>query len=160
MRKFFIFLALLILVLILQFLFTGWTRKVSIDFFLILVIYWSYSTGKWRESALAGFFSGLLKDIFFFPLLGINAFSLVLIGFLVSEVEKRIYHQNIILFTLLVGLASLVNSFILSVWLTVFSSLPFTYSFKVSLYPTILYNCAVCFVIFLVKEEFFKRSTL
>ncbi|MCD6256599.1 rod shape-determining protein MreD [Candidatus Aerophobetes bacterium] len=98
MKKFFIFLVLLFLVLILQLTLAGWTRRVSIDFFLVFVIYWSYSTKKLNEAVLSGFFSGLLKDIFFFPLLGINAFSFVLVSFLVNEIEGRIYHQNIILY--------------------------------------------------------------
>jgi len=160
MKKFFIFLVLLFLALILQLTLAGWTRRVSIDFFLVFVIYWSYSTKKLNEAVLSGFFSGLLKDIFFFPLLGINAFSFVLVSFLVNEIEGRIYHQNIILFTMVVALASLIHSLITSIWLQVFSYLPFSSTFKTSLYPAIIYNCILCFIVFLVKEGALKKSTL
>ncbi len=151
MRKIFLFLILLILALILQIMFAGWSRKVAVDFFLILVIFWGWSNG-WKEGSLTGFFSGLIKDIFFSPLLGISAFPFLLLGFFAGEVGSRIYQQNIIFFTLFVGLALLIQSSILSFWLTIFYKYSFPSTFANSLYPALVPNCIFSFGVYLVKE--------
>ena len=157
MKKFCIYLFLLFLALILQFTFTGWYQKEIIDFFLIVVIFWSYFRG-WREGVLAGFFCGLTKDIFFFPLIGINAFSFVLIGLLVSEIKVRTYQQNLAFFTPMVGALFLLNSFVLAIWLFFFYHLTFTYTFISSLYPSLICTCGLCGGIFFIEEKLTKSS--
>jgi rod shape-determining protein MreD len=157
MRKFFLFLILLFVALFLQFLLTGWTEKIRVDFFLLLTVFWSQSRG-WKEGVIAGFFCGLVKDIFFFPFLGINAFSLVLVSWLVNEFQNRVYQQNAVFFTLLVGLSSLFYSTILSLWLAVFYRFSFVSSFLTSSYPALFYNCGFSFGIFTLKEMLTRRT--
>jgi len=157
MKKFLLFLLLLYLALSLQFIITGWMDRAIFDFFFVLVIFWSYFRG-WKEGLLAGFFCGLVKDIFFFSLVGVNAFSLSLIGFLVSEVEGMIYQQNVVFFTLIVAAAFLVNNLIVSIWLFLFYQFPFIHTFTSSFYPSLFYTCGLCSVIFLIGEKLARGS--
>lgn len=152
MKKFFLFLFLALLALIMQFIVTGWAGRAVMDFFLVLVVFWSYFRG-WKEGVLAGFFSGLIKDIFFFSLVGVNAFSLSLIGLLISEVKDRIYQQNVVFFALIVGGSFLVNSLIVCLWLWLFYHFPLLYTFVGSVYPSFFYICGLCIGIFLVLER-------
>lgn len=157
MKKLLLFLFALILAIALQFIVSGWAGKRVINFFLILVIMWGYHKG-WKEGILVGFFSGLVQDILFFPIIGINAFALSLIGFLTSEAKSKIYQQNIISFALMVGIVFLINNLIISLWILLFHRLPFVSIFLGSLHPSIFYTCGLCSFVFLVMAKPTKSS--
>lgn len=157
MKRFLLFVIFLLASLVLQFFTAGWADAVIVDFFLVLVMFWGWSSG-WKEGTIIGFFSGFLKDIFFSPILGINAFSLLLIGFSASEVGGRIYQQNIVFFTLMVALASLIHSCIQSLWLMFFYNYSFFYTFSNSFYPGFIYNCIVAFGVYVGKETLTEVS--
>ncbi len=140
MKKTVIFIFLVILVLILQGVLIGriqlrWGRP---DLPLILLIFWAWHN-NWKQGLIAGFVIGLLIDILFFPLLGLNAFSLALVGFLVAEIRERVL--------------------ILSFWLLVFNISPsFLEKIVFIVFPTLLYNCIISFPIFLLREIFWPKS--
>jgi rod shape-determining protein MreD len=160
MKKTVIFIFLVILVLILQGVLIGriqsrWGRP---DLPLILLIFWAWHN-NWKQGLIAGFIIGLLVDILFFPLLGLNAFSLALVGFLVAEMRERVYQDNVIFFILLIGAATVLNGIILSFWLLVFNISPsFLEKIVFIVFPTLLYNCIISFPIFLLKEIFWPKS--
>ncbi len=160
MKKTVIFILLIILVLILQGVLIGriqlrWGRP---DLPLILLIFWAWHN-NWKQGLIAGFVIGLLVDILFFPLLGLNAFSLALVGFLVAEIRERVYQDNVIFFILLIGAATVLNGIILSFWLLVFNISPsFLEKIVFIVFPTLLYNCIISFPIFLLKEIFWPKS--
>lgn len=160
MKKTVIFIFLVILVLILQGVLIGriqlrWGRP---DLPLILLIFWAWHN-NWKQGLIAGFIIGLLVDILFFPLLGLNAFSLALVGFLVAEIRERVYQDNVIFFILLIGAATVLNGIILSFWLLVFNISPsFLEKIVFIVFPTLLYNCIISFPIFLLKEIFWPKS--
>jgi len=160
MKKTVIFIFLVILVLILQGVLIGriqlrWGRP---DLPLILLIFWAWHN-NWKQGLIAGFVIGLLVDILFFPLLGLNAFSLALVGFLVAEIRERVYQDNVIFFILLVGAATVLNGIILSFWLLVFNISPsFLEKIVFIVFPTLLYNCIISFPIFLLREIFWPKS--
>src|SRR5664279_1210202 len=87
----------LILAIILQ-----WTlRNVSesfayIDFPLIIVIYAALQRNSMR-AILFGTISGLAVDALSGGLLGANAFSQTLVAYIVSEIARRVYMDNLIL---------------------------------------------------------------
>ncbi|KKL75055.1 hypothetical protein LCGC14_2058690, partial [marine sediment metagenome] len=155
-----IFIFLVIFVLILQGVLIGriqlrWGRP---DLPLILLIFWAWHN-NWKQGLIAGFIIGLLVDILFFPLLGLNAFSLALVGFLVAEMRERVYQDNVIFFILLIGAATVLNGIILSFWLLVFNISPsFLEKIVFIVFPTLLYNCIISFPIFLLKEIFWPKS--
>jgi len=160
MKKTIIFVFLVILVLILQGVLIGriqlrWGRP---DLPLILLIFWAWHN-NWKQGLIAGFVIGLLVDILFFPLLGLNAFSLALVGFLVAEIRERVYQDNVIFFIILIGAATVLNGIILSFWLLVFNISPsFLEKIVFIVFPTLLYNCIISFPIFLLKEIFWPKS--
>lgn len=160
MKKTVIFIFLVILVLILQGVLIGriqlrWGRP---DLPLILLIFWAWHN-NWKQGLIAGFIIGLLVDILFFPLLGLNAFSLALVGFLVAEIRERVYQDNVIFFILLIGAATVLNGIILSFWLLVFNISPsFLEKIVFIVFPTLLYNCIISFPIFLLREIFWPKS--
>ncbi|MBA7493044.1 hypothetical protein ES702_03599 [subsurface metagenome] len=160
MKKTVIFIFLVILVLILQGVLIGriqlrWGRP---DIPLILLIFWAWHN-NWKQGLIAGFVIGLLVDILFFPLLGLNAFSLALVGFLVAEIRERVYQDNVIFFILLIGAATVLNGIILSFWLLVFNISPsFLEKIVFIVFPTLLYNCIISFPIFLLREIFWPKS--
>ncbi|MBE0478426.1 rod shape-determining protein MreD, partial [Candidatus Aerophobetes bacterium] len=98
------------------------------------------------------------QNVVFFPVVGINAFSLSLIGFLISEAKSRIYQQNVVFFTLMVGIAFLINNFVTASWLLLFHQLPLIPTFTDSLYPSLLYTCALCSLIFFIGGKQTKLS--
>lgn len=160
MKKTVIFIFLVVLVLILQGVLIGriqlrWGRP---DLPLILLIFWAWHN-NWKQGLIAGFVIGLLVDILFFPLLGLNAFSLALVGFLVAEIRERVYQDNVIFFILLIGAATVLNGIILSFWLLVFNISPsFLEKIVFIVFPTLLYNCIISFPIFLLREIFWPKS--
>jgi len=160
MKKTAIFIFSVILVLILQAILVdkiqiGWGKP---GLPLILLVFWAWHN-DWKQGLLGGFIIGLLVDILFFPLLGLNAFSLAGVGFLVVEVKKRIYEDNVIFFLLLVGLATLLNGVILAFWLSVFNlSSSFLEKLIFIVFPTFLYNCLLSFPLFLLREAFWPKS--
>jgi len=156
MKKAVIFIFLVIIALILQAVLAGripigWGKP---DIPLILLIFWAWHS-DWKQGLLAGFIIGLLVDILFFPLLGLNAFSLTGVGFLVAGIREKIYQDNVIFFLLLVGLATLFNGSIIAFWLLV---LNLSSSFREIVFPTLVYNCLISFVLFLLRETFWPKS--
>ncbi len=160
MKKTVIFIFLVIVVLILQGVLIGriqlrWGRP---DLPLILLIFWAWHN-NWKQGLIAGFVIGLLVDILFFPLLGLNAFCLALVGFLVAEIRERVYQDNVIFFIILIGAATVLNGIILSFWLLVFNISPsFLEKIVFIVFPTLLYNCIISFPIFLLREIFLPKS--
>jgi len=160
MKKTVIFIFLVIFVLILQGVLIGriqlrWGRP---DLPLILLIFWAWHN-NWKQGLIAGFVIGLLVDILFFPLLGLNAFSLALVGFLVAEIRERVYQDNVIFFILLIGAATVLNGIILSFWLLVFNISPsFLEKIVFIVFPTLLYNCIISLPIFLLRDIFLPKS--
>jgi rod shape-determining protein MreD len=121
------------------------------DFLLILVVLWGWER-SWKEGLLVGFAIGLINDIFFSPLLGLNAFSLSLIGYLSGEIRERVYQRNVVLLLVTMGICSLLDGFTLSLLSFLFrlSSLVIgRLTYLVLL--TALYNCGLAFLIFLAR---------
>jgi rod shape-determining protein MreD len=121
------------------------------DFLLILVVLWGWER-SWKEGLLVGFAIGLINDIFFSPLLGLNAFSLSLIGYLSGEIRERVYQRNVALLLVTMGICSLLDGFTLSLLSFLFrlSSLVIgRLTYLVLL--TALYNCGLAFLIFLAR---------
>jgi len=152
MKKLAVFVILTTIVLVLQVAVVGggikWGRP---DFLLILVVLWGWERG-WKEGLLVGFAVGLLNDIFFSPLLGLNAFSLSLVGYLSGEIRERVYEENVVLLLMATGACSFLDGFTLSLlsFLFHFSSPVFgklTYLTLISA----LYNCGLAFLIFVVR---------
>ncbi len=82
-----------------------------IDFPLIIVVYAALQHNSIR-AILFGTFSGLAVDALSGGLLGSNAFTKTLIAYIVSEIARRVYMDNLLLRIPVVAGACLVNGLI------------------------------------------------
>ncbi|SCL84114.1 rod shape-determining protein MreD [Sporanaerobacter sp. PP17-6a] len=62
---------------------------------LIIVVSLAILNGK-REGAVVGIIAGFLQDIFFSPVLGVNALIYFLIGYFIGIMETKIYKDSLI----------------------------------------------------------------
>ena len=153
MKRLAVFAILTVIVFVLQVAVIGggikWGRP---DLLLILVVLWGWERG-WKEGLVVGFAVGLLNDIFFSPLLGLNAFSLSLVGYLTGEIRERVYEGNVLLLLMAMGILSLLDGFTLSLLSFLFhlSSSVMGKSTYLTLI-TALYNCGLAFLIFVARE--------
>jgi len=130
------------------------------DLILILIILWAWGNG-WKNGLVAGFFIGLLEDILFSPLLGLNAFCLSLVGFLVGEVRESLYEENVIAILLATAAASILNGLLLFSWTSIFQlSSSFLKRISSLTLLTSLYNCLLVFLIFVVKQKLKREKIL
>ena len=153
MKRLAVFAILTVIVFVLQVAVIGggikWGRP---DLLLILVVLWGWERG-WKEGLVVGFAVGLLNDIFFSPLLGLNAFSLSLVGYLTGEIRERVYEGNVLLLLMAMGILSLLDGFTLSL-LSFFFHLSSSVMGKLTYFNlvTALYNCGLAFLIFVARE--------
>ena len=153
MKRLAVFAILTVIVFVLQVAVIGggikWGRP---DLLLILVVLWGWERG-WKEGLVVGFAVGLLNDIFFSPLLGLNAFSLSLVGYLSGEIRERVYEGNVLLLLMAMGILSLLDGFTLSL-LSFLFHLSSSVMGKLTYFNlvTALYNCGLAFLIFVARE--------
>jgi len=72
---------------------------------LILVISLAIYNGK-NKGAIIGFFIGILQDIIFGRIIGLNALIFMIIGYLVGLMDKKIFKDNLIIPFILTALAT------------------------------------------------------
>jgi len=77
---------------------------------LILICSYAVLRGD-AEGALLGFFAGLLQDIYYSPVVGVNALLYMLIGYLCGKPLRDFYKENYFLAVLLVAASSLFYQF-------------------------------------------------
>lgn len=82
-----------------------------INFPLIIVIYAALQRNSIR-AILFGTFSGILVDLLSGGLLGAGGFSLTLVAYIVSEIARRVYMDNLLLRIPVLAGACLLNSFV------------------------------------------------
>ncbi|MFN0278298.1 MAG: rod shape-determining protein MreD [Pyrinomonadaceae bacterium] len=98
-------------------IFLQWTlRNVAeplayIDFPLIIVIYAALQRNSIR-AILFGTISGIVTDALSGGLLGANGFTKTLVAYIVSEIARRVYMDNLILRIPVLAGACLLNSFV------------------------------------------------
>ncbi len=74
---------------------------------LILIVSFALLAGK-RTGALLGICIGLLQDIFFCDVIGVNTLIYFLIGYLVGLTDKKVFKENMMLPFAFTGLATVV----------------------------------------------------
>ncbi|WP_066070552.1 rod shape-determining protein MreD [Alkalithermobacter thermoalcaliphilus] len=73
--------------------------KVSINFLLIYMVFVSLSLDK-KQGAFTGLILGIIKDISVGKFLGLNAFILFVVGYVLGILKDKVFKENI--FTVLV----------------------------------------------------------
>ena len=83
------------------------------DFFLLVAVYYSLSTNP-VNGMLVGAGCGLVQDALFGPILGLNAFSKALLGYIIGGLGTRILLHKLVPQLLVLAGATLVQALILS----------------------------------------------
>ncbi len=144
---------LLILVLfIAQSFFSGFEFLYNIkpDLLLILVIITAVNKGK-RAGTLVALIVGLLEDLFFGGLIGVNAISKIIIGFLFGFLNQYIYKYIFIIAPVFVVVGTFINQLI--ILLLLHQSLfefSFTVLFDRLISPLLVSNIIFVFPLYLI----------
>ena len=103
------------------------------------------------EGAAIGFFAGLLQDIFFGVVLGLNAFLYMVIGYFSGKPFKEFYAENYLLPVVLVGISTLFFNFAYYIFVFLFRGrLDFLYYMWSIILPSTLYNTAITLPVYII----------
>jgi rod shape-determining protein MreD len=84
------------------------------DIFLIVVVYYAVTTQQ-VNAMLAGALCGLVQDVLFAPIIGVNAFAKALLGYLIGGLSSRMLLSQTAAQMLVLGAATLLQAAILFV---------------------------------------------
>jgi len=103
------------------------------------------------EGALIGFFAGLIQDIFFGNVIGLNALLYTVIGYVCGKPFKDLYAENYILPLVLVGGSSLFFNFSYYVLNFLFRArVDIVHYFTTIIMPELLYTLIITMPIFII----------
>lgn len=113
-----IFLLIVIVAILLQATVFNFLQVAGVkpDLVLMLVVFNGFLRGS-REGAFLGFLAGLILDIFTGGYIGMNALSLMLVGYLVGLAEARFYKESVIIISLVTFMVGMINQLVLYVLL-------------------------------------------
>lgn len=120
-----------------------------IDFVLIAVVYAALQRNAIR-AVLFAFVSGLAVDALSGGLLGANGFSKILVAYIVSEIARRVYLDNLLLRIPIIAGACLLDDFVyygMHVLFGQFSSAPFLQTALYSLVGTTIVGTITFFLL-------------
>jgi len=113
---------------------------------VVLALRFSYGTG-----APLAWLLGLLKDIFSSLYLGLNAFSFLIVFFIIRSVADRLYAESGLLYVITVSSATLTSVAINLLLLLLFTDTPtIAYSVASGLLPNLLFNAFVASLVALL----------
>lgn len=133
---------LLLLALLLQVTVTDMIqiRGVVPDLVFLLVVFYAFVRGR-REGAFWGYVAGLLQDLVTGHYFGLNALSMMAVGYLVGWCEGRVYKESSLVVTVVAGLSFLAGQmvhYLLLAFLGV--TVPPGIAFLRVIFPAALYN--------------------
>ncbi|KNZ69565.1 rod shape-determining protein MreD [Thermincola ferriacetica] len=111
------------------------------DLILIFVVFYALLKGP-QEGVLAGLIGGLTEDIFFGHFIGLNAFPMLVTGFLFGLLEKKVYKENFFIPILTVIAATWLNQSLVFLLGLSIEGFPANYVavFQNVIFPTLIYN--------------------
>lgn len=127
-----------------------------IDFPLIIIVYAAFQRNAIR-ALLFGTIAGLAVDALSGGLLGANAFSKTLIAFIISEIARRIYLDNLLLRIPIIAGASLLSNIVFYGLHRLFGYAP-TASFVNTIAYSLIGTSIAGTIIFLALESFFVQG--
>ncbi|MCL1997045.1 MAG: rod shape-determining protein MreD [Defluviitaleaceae bacterium] len=148
MARFFIVITIVLINFILQ---TTWPMQIfgiSPNTAIIIVVSFAILRHE-VEGAMIGFFAGLLQDVFFGVIIGLNAFLYMLIGFFSGKPFKEFYVENYLLPIALIGITTFLFNFAYYLLNFLFRARLdiFSYVWSIIL-PSTLYNIAITLPIY------------
>ena len=127
------------------------------DLIMVIVVVFSLLRGE-KEGAISGFASGLLQDIFSAGLLGINALTKTVIGFICGILKEKIFHEHMLfLIPVITFIASITQSILIFLLLRAFGiEHSLAWSLKAVALPEALYSSLLSPFIFLAINKLFQ----
>lgn len=107
-------------------------KGVRPDLLLILITFIAFKKGS-MEGQLAGFGAGFMQQIFSHGLFGVFSFVFTVVGFVMGQVQRKVYAENFITAIVLVFFATLVKGAALGILAIFFGEIA-------SYYPSYLKN--------------------
>lgn len=129
---------------------------VYIDFPLIIVVYAALQRNSIR-ALLYGTAAGIAVDALSGGLLGANGFSKTLIAYIVSEIARRVYLDNLLLRIPIIAGACLLNSFVYFAMHNILNQTP-NAPFVTTAAYTLIATTITGTVIFVVLDSFFSEK--
>ncbi|KAB3531441.1 rod shape-determining protein MreD [Alkaliphilus serpentinus] len=127
---------------------------------LVLIVSISIFTGK-GKGAITGFVAGLLQDIIFGKMVGLNAMIYMLIGYTMGSINEKLYKDNPIVPILLTAASTVAFETINMVFLYLMRyRIELFNVFKNMLIIEVLYNSFLSIFIYLLISKLYKTNRL
>lgn len=125
---------------------------------LILVISFAIYNGK-NKGALIGFFVGLLQDIMFGRIIGLNACVYMITGYLVGIINRKVFKENLLIPFTLTALATVFYEIInlLLIYLLGYRIELFNF-FKKMIVTEVLYNSIFSVIIYIYVTKLYQSK--
>ncbi|SNS35230.1 rod shape-determining protein MreD [Anaerovirgula multivorans] len=125
---------------------------------LILVVCFAINSDK-KKGALIGFIIGILQDIIFGKILGLNALIYMLMGYLITLANKNIFKENYIIPFLFTVLGT-VSYYIFGTFFIYFLgfNMDFFNIFKNMLIMEVLYNAIISIFVYKYVYKIYKPT--
>ncbi|NMB09066.1 MAG: rod shape-determining protein MreD [Tissierellia bacterium] len=124
---------------------------------LILVNTFALLGGK-KTGGTVGLFAGLLQDVFFGGVIGINAFIYFIIGYSIGILDEKVFKENLFLPFITVVVSTFVYHIVYYLFMTFLSiEVSFTIMAKNILVKEILYNSILSIFIYKKALKSFNR---
>jgi rod shape-determining protein MreD len=127
--------------------------EIAPDFPLLLVAYFSLNRGAFQGS-ISGFFVGLLQDLYSPELLGLNALTKSLAGYVLGLVGGKAEPDNLPFLVGLFGIAALANDFVYLLFFTGLDLGRFFVMFFTIAVPSAVYTAILGVVVHKVATYF------
>lgn len=166
LRKFIITISILVFYLLQCTLFKSLAlASVSPNLLLILTFTAGFMRGK-KEGMYVGFFSGLVLDIFYGPVIGFNSLLYMYIGYINGYFNKLFYDEDVTLPIGLMSASDFVYNFLYYIFAFLLRNrLNFLYYFIHIILPEMVYTVIIMVLIYRIilrinhkLEEYEKRS--
>jgi len=130
------------------------------DLILLVVVFLGLFKGS-TVGAMVGFCGGLIYDLTSSSLLGLNALSLTLVGFLVGLIQGKVYGENIVFQVALVFAATLMSNILFFLLSAIFYlASPLGHGLGRIILPAAIYNICLVIPIFWVMRKLLGRYIL
>jgi rod shape-determining protein MreD len=130
------------------------------DLVLILVVFFALFSGS-LGGAFFGFLGGLAQDALSGQYLGLNAFSKLVAGYIVAQLERKIYKEHTLIPIIVVFIVSLTSQILIFLLLLpITNQPPYTEVFTREILPAAAYNCLVAVLTYSKFRQSITRGWL
>lgn len=127
---------------------------------LVLTICFALQRGK-KTGALLGLLMGLMQDIFFERVIGINALLYFLVGYLIGLTEQKLFKDNIMIPIMFTGISTFFYHLIYYFFMFFLGvSISFAFILQRVVWVELVYNCVAAIPIFKIIARIYKEPSI